>query len=80
MDTVTTNVRFPAVEYEELRKLAFIQRKSVAAIVREATKAYRQKKLATAKTRRALFTLIRSSAVHIRVPVITLIKTGGRFE
>ena len=76
MNYVATNLRFPRAEYEEIKKLAFIEGKSVSAFIREATRQYKDKRLTDQKSRRSLFDLITKASVKIDIPVAELIETG----
>ncbi|MEK7112263.1 MAG: CopG family transcriptional regulator [Patescibacteria group bacterium] len=80
MNYITTNVRLPKEEYEDLKKIAFSQNKSLASLIREATREYKNKSLNNRKARKSLYKLITSSAVEIDVPVTELVHSGRKFE
>ncbi|OGM24178.1 hypothetical protein A2627_04780 [Candidatus Woesebacteria bacterium RIFCSPHIGHO2_01_FULL_39_28] len=80
MQLVATNVRFPKDEYFELKKLALVEDRSIASLIREATRHYKEQKLASKETQRNLFRLITNSAVKIDIPVTKLISSGRKFE
>ena len=73
MKQVTTNIRLPQDEYQELKRLALTEGKSLASMVREATQEYKVNKLRSPKSRQALFNLIVKSSVKIDIPVTELI-------
>lgn len=80
MTYVSTNLRFPKEEYEEIKRLAFFGNESIASFIRKAAREYKEKKLSSGKSRKAIFDLIVKSAVRIDVPVAKLIQEGRRFE
>ena len=80
MQTIATNIRFSQDEYEELRQLAFLSRKSIASLVREAINCYKQKVVSTVDARKALFSAIVKSAVKIDTSVVDLAREGRKFE
>ena len=80
MNYVTTNLRFPKNEYDEIKRLAFIEKKSVAAILREAARDYKFKKIALRKNWKALYNSIVRSSVKIDGSVVDLVKQGRKFE
>lgn len=79
MNVIATNVRFPAAEYKDLRTLAFLEGKSIAFLIREAVRAYREQRL-TSKSQISLVDQFKRDAVKIDVPVLELVKSGRKFE
>lgn len=79
MNTVATNIRFPQDEYQEIKLLAYSQKKSVAAVIREAVFWYKKQKLNT-KTRVTLSEKFHKFAVTIDTPVSHLVREGRKFE
>ncbi len=80
MNTVATNIRFPANEYEELKTLAFLAGKSAAQVIREAVKEYKAQHMKTAKKQISLAEKFRKISVKIDVSTLDLIREGRRFE
>lgn len=80
MQIVATNVRFPMPEYTELKELAFVEKKSIAALIRDAVRQYKEKNTKTAQNRLNLFGLMVRSRVKIRVPTTRLVVQGRKFE
>lgn len=79
MNTIATNVRFPADEYRELKLLAFAQEKSMAFLIRKAVSFYTKRKL-TVKLQVSLAEKLKNVSVNINVPTLELVKEGRRFE
>ena len=80
MNYITTNLRFPKDEYEELKRIAFIEKRSIASIIRQATSEYKNKRLLHKKNWKNLYNSIVKSAVKIDIPVVELVKQGRKFE
>jgi predicted DNA-binding protein len=78
MNTVATNVRFPADEYQELKLLAFSRGQSTASLVRQAVSFYTKQKL-TAKLQVSLVEKLKKMAVKIDIPVLKLVNDGRKF-
>lgn len=78
MNTIATNIRFPADEYEDIRLLAFAQGQSTASLIRQAVSFYKKQKLST-KLRISLVERLKSVSVKIDVPVMELVKEGRKF-
>lgn len=79
MNTIATNIRFPQDEYEELKLLAFSEKKSVAAVIREAIVAYKKKKFQV-KSKISLSEKFHKLAVTMDIPVANLVREGRKFE
>lgn len=79
MNTVATNLRFPADEYREIKLLALSEGKSTAALIRHAVSLYKRKKL-TSSVQINLAEQFRKSAIKINISVLDLIKEGRKFE
>lgn len=78
MNTVATNIRFPADEYEEIKLLAFMQGQSVAQVIRNAVKTYKREKIGT-KKQISLAERMKKVAVKIDIPVLDLVHEGRKF-
>jgi len=81
MNVVATNVRFPVDEYADLKRLAFLSKKSIASVIREAVTHYKSEASKAGQAKKmALYDSIVESAVQIDVPVLDLVKEGRKFE
>ena len=81
MQNISTNIRFRADEYEELKRFAFLAKKSIASVIRDAVSYYKEEILhSDANNRKALFNLVTKSAVTIKTPVVDLVREGRKFE
>lgn len=80
MNYVTTNLRFPKEEYEELKRLAFISNKSIAEIIRLASREYRKRRSFTIKDKMKLFNQMAKSRIKIDISTVDLVKEGRKFE
>lgn len=78
MNTIATNVRFPANEYEDIKLLAFAQGQSTASLIRQAVSFYKKQKF-SAKLRISLADRLSKISVKIDVPVVELIREGRKF-
>lgn len=78
MNTVATNLRFPADEYREIKLLALSEGKSTAALIRHAVSLYKDRKL-TGSVQIKMAEKFRKSAVKINIPVLELISEGRKF-
>lgn len=76
MQTISTNIRFSPEDYQLLRGLAFQEKRSIAGVVRDAVRRYRQSKTSTKKDRLDLFRLTVKSRIKINVPTTELIAEG----
>ena len=79
MNTIATNIRFPADEYRQLKLLAFAQDQSTASLIRQAVSFYTKQKLVV-KLQISLAEKLKKFSVKINVPALELIKDGRRFE
>lgn len=79
MNTIATNVRFPADEYRDLKLFAFAQGQSTASLIRQAVSFYTKQRLAV-KLQISLAEKLKKFSVKINVPVLELVKDGRRFE
>lgn len=77
MNTIATNIRFPHDEYQEIKLLAYSEKKSVAAVIREAVSLYKKQKFHT-KTKVSLAEKFRKLAVTIDTPVLKLVSEGRK--
>ena len=81
MQTVATNIRFPKHDYEDLRNLAYQEKRSIASLINTAVKEYRFKKLASSrKERLKLFETMSKSRIKIGTSTVDLVKEGRKFE
>jgi len=80
MNYVTTNLRFSKDEYEELRNLAFVEKRSIAKIIRDAVREYRKSKLSTHAQKMKLYNLMAKSRIKINTSTVELVKEGRKFE
>jgi len=79
MNVIATNLRFPTDEYGQIKLLALAEGKSIAALVREAVRRYKEQKL-TSRFQVDLAEKFRKMAVKIDVPVTELVRQGRKFE
>lgn len=79
MNTIATNLRFPADEYHEIKLLALSEGKSTSALIRYAVSLYKRKKL-TSSVRINMAEQFKKYAVKINISVVDLIKEGRKFE
>lgn len=79
MNTIATNVRFPADDYRELKLLAFAQEQSTASLIRQAVAFYTKQKLVV-KLQVSLAEKLKKFSIKINVPTLELVKDGRRFE
>lgn len=77
MNIIATNIRFPEDEYREIKLLAYSEKKSVAALIRQAISMYKKQKFHT-KTKVSLAEKFRKLAVHIDTPVLKLVSEGRK--
>ncbi len=80
MNYVTTNLRFPKEEYEDIRNLAFAERRSIASMIREALRKYKKTKLNTRAQKMKLYKLMARSRIKINTSTTDLVKEGRKFE
>ena len=78
MQTIATNIRFSTEDYQALRELAFLKKRSIARIVRDAVSQYRLSKTANTGARLDLFHLMVKSRIKIDVPTLDLITEGRK--
>lgn len=78
MDVVATNIRFPSDEYEQLKTLAFLEKKPISKIIRDSVKMYKSQVSATDRKKLDLFKLMVKSRVKINVPTSELVSDGRR--
>lgn len=76
MQTVATNIRFPADEYQQLRTLAFLGKKPISKLIRDSVRMYKTQVSSIGKKRMDLFRLMVKSRVKIDVPTLELISDG----
>lgn len=79
MNIVATNIRFSKDDYEEIKKLAFFSRTSVASIIRKSVYFYRES-LISKSDRKKLFDKIVNSSVKLKTSTVDLVKAGRKFE
>lgn len=80
MQKVATNIRFSKQEHEELRKIAFLEKTSLANIVRTAIREYKlNRNLGKGKNRR-LFDLMAKSRIKIDFSTVELAHEDRKFE
>ena len=78
MQTIATNIRFPADEYQQLRTLAFLERKPISELIRDSVRMYKTQVSSISKKRMGLFRLMVKSRVKIDVSTLQLIANGRR--
>jgi len=76
MNSVATNIRFPADEYEQLKTLAFLERKPIAKIIRDSVRMYKSQVAETSDKNLKLFRLMVKSRVKVDLPTSELIAHG----
>lgn len=79
MNTIATNLRFPADEYNKIKLLAFSEGKSTAALIRHAVSLYKNKRL-TSSVQINMAEKFKKSAVKINISTLDLVKEGRKFE
>ena len=77
MNTIATNIRFPADEYNDLKLFAFAQGQSTASLIRQAVSFYKKQKFST-KSRLSLAKKLKGMAVKISIPATDLVEEGRR--
>lgn len=80
MNTVATNIRFPADQYEDLKTLAFLNKISIAQLIRNSIKAYMKVAVKPANNGMSLVKQAQKMSVKIGAPTLDLIRDGRRFE
>ena len=80
MNYVTTNLRFPKEEYENLRRIAFSEKKSIASIIRDAIRKYKKTNLNIRVQKMKLYRLMSKSRIKINTSTVELVKEGRKFE
>lgn len=80
MKYVTTNLRFPKDEYEELKNIAFLQKRSIASLIREAVRNYKKTRYNTRSQKMKLYSLMAKSRIKIKTSTDELVKAGRKFE
>ena len=78
MNTIATNIRFPSDEYEQLKTMAFLERKPISKIIRESVRLYKANISSNSPKRMNLFRLMVKSRVKINVPTTDLVSDGRR--
>ena len=78
MQTVATNIRFPADEYQQLRTLAFLEKRPISQLIRDSVRMYKTQVSSISKKRMGLFRLMVKSRVKIDVSTLQLIANGRR--
>jgi len=77
MQTVATNIRFPVDEYQQLRTLAFLERRSISKLIRDSVKIYKSQVSTTSNNKKLnLFRLMVKSRTKINVPTSQLVADG----
>lgn len=80
MNYVTTNLRFPKDEYEDLKNIAFLQKRSIASLIRDAVRNYRKTRYNTRSQKMKLYHLMAKSRIKIKTSTLELVKMGRKFE
>lgn len=78
MQTIATNIRFPADEYQQLRTLAFLEKKPISKLIRDSVRMYKSQVSSIGKKRMDLFRLMVKSRVKINTPTSELVSDGRR--
>ena len=78
MQTIATNIRFPADEYQQLRTLAFLERRPISQLIRDSVRIYKAQASSVGNKRMDLFRLMIKSRVKINVPTLQLVADGRR--
>ncbi len=78
MQTVATNIRFPADEYQQLRTLAFLEKRPISQLIRDSVRIYKAQASSVGNKRMDLFRLMIKSRVKINVPTLQLVADGRR--
>ena len=80
MQTVATNIRFEKSEYEELKRLAFLEKASIASLIRSAVRQYKLKKASGVNENKRLLNLMLKSRIKVDVSTVELAHTDRKFE
>lgn len=81
MQTIATNIRFNKDEYEVLKRLSFLENRSIANIIRESVKNYHAQKLISEKNKKQkLYNAMLSSRVRIDTSTVDLVHERRKFE
>ena len=78
MQTIATNIRFPADEYQQLRTLAFLEKRPISQLIRDSVRIYKAQASSVGNKRMDLFRLMIKSRVKINVPTLQLVADGRR--
>ena len=78
MQTVATNIRFPADEYQQLRMLAFLEKRPISELIRDSVRRYKTQASSVDNKRIDLFRLMVKSRVKINIPTLQLVADGRR--
>lgn len=78
MQTIATNIRFPADEYRELRMLAFLEKRPISELIRDSVRRYKTRASSVDNKRMALFRLMIKSRVRINIPTLQLVADGRK--
>jgi predicted DNA-binding protein len=79
MNTITTNLRFPADEYQDIKLLAFHEGRSIASLIRHAVSLYKNNNF-TSSVKVSLVEKFKKMAVKIDISTLNLVKYGRKFE
>ena len=80
MNYVTTNLRFSKEDYEELRNIAFTEKRSIASVIRDAVRKYKKNINNTRSQKMKLYKLMADSRIKIKTSTVELVKEGRKFE
>ncbi len=78
MQTIATNIRFPADEYEQLRTLAFLEKRPISELIRDSVRRYQTQASTVDNKRMDLFRLMVKSRIKINVSTLQLVADGRR--
>ncbi len=78
MQTIATNIRFLEDEYRQLKALAFSEGKSIARLIRESVKLYKDRAASSPRMRQDLIRLMAKSRTKIDVSTSELVSDGRR--
>lgn len=79
MQTVATNIRFPHDEYQQLKTLAFLEKRPVSQLIRDSIKMYKTQKTSLGGNKRLeLFRLMVKSRIKVDVSTLELVADGRR--
>jgi len=78
MQTVATNIRFPADEYQQLKTLAFLEKRPISELIRDSVRRYKTRASSVDSKRMNLFRLMVKSRIKINVPTLQLVTDGRR--